>query len=492
MTLHVVCVRVGDKYGPDYVQVLSDMLARNLSERDDAKMWCLTDDPDSLPDDVLPIVHNPELPGWWQKVYLFSKAMPWAIGDRVAYFDLDTVIVGRLEDLVQRKGIIEDWAWPGFNSSVMVWDHGEHAQVWDDFTPDVMTRPSEPLAAVLPAGEVNGGDQEWIHQAAPDFPLLPREWCVSYRWSGQGEPPPEAKVVCFHGAPKPHEVTDGWVPAIWKVGGLTQLPRNTDVNVDQAVIRANIRASLKRDLPWFTGRERHKEQAVLVCGGPSLADSLPDIRWRRRQGQTIISVNNTLSYLLENGVKPAAHVMLDARPDNAAFVAHAPEGIKYLIASQCDEAVFRALADRDVIVWHNMAEGLQDLFEEPALDMIRRAPGAKPLYLVPGGSTVGLRAVALAWMSGYAKIHVYGMDGCYRGDEHHAYPQALNDGVKPTEVRLGHDSKTYRCARWMVRQAEEFRDMHEQLTARGVSVFVHGEGLIPDMARALKRQAVAA
>lgn len=490
MTVHVVMVRVGEKYPAQYVEILSDMLARNLSERDDVQAWCLTDDPDSLPEDVLPIVHNSGLPGWWQKVYLFSPDMPWAEGDRIAYFDLDSVITGRLEDLIQRKGIIRDWGWPVFNSSVMVWDHGEHRQIWDDFRPEVIHRPSELLAAVLPKGEVNGGDQEWITQAAPDFPVLPDDWCVSYRWQAQDEPPTAAKVVCFHGLPKPHEVTDGWVPQFWKVGGLHVLPRPDAINVDQSVIRANVTAAFSRDLPWFTGREPHKGAAVIVCGGPSLTDHIADIRWRKRQGQTIISVNNTLAFLLENGVRPDAHVMLDARPDNAAFVKNAPSFVKYLIASQCDAAVFDALADRDVMVWHNMAEGLQDLFEPHALAMMRGE--GRPLYLVPGGSTVGLRAIALAWMSGYRKIHVYGMDGSYRGDDHHAYPQALNDGVTPVEVRLSTGGKPYRCARWMVRQAEEFKDAYAALSDEGVSVFVHGSGLIPDMVKALRAERQAA
>lgn len=489
--LHVVMVRVGTKYPIGYVEVLSDMLARNLSELPDVMPWCITDDPDSLPEDIEPIAHDRAYPGWWAKLQLFSPDMPWAEGDRVAYFDLDVAITGRLEDLVQHKGIVKDWGWPGFNSSVMVWDHGEHRKIWTQFTPDRIAQPSTgELAPLLPKGQVNGGDQEWISEIAPEFPLLPPEWCVSYRWQAADWPPADSKVVCFHGEPKPHEITEGWVPNIWKVGGFHQLPRSDGANVTQDIIDANVRSACERDLEWFTGQPAHKKTIAICCGGPSLKDSLPDIRWHRRNGARIVSVNNVLGFLMENGIKPDSHVMLDARPDNAEFVKSAPDGVKYMIASQCDPSVFDALQDRDVLLWHNMAEGMQPLFE-PLAEAAMTGEG-KPFALVPGGGFVGLRAISLAWLSGYRKVHVYGLDGSFRAGQHHAYSQSLNDGDKPIEVQLGQDGKRYQCARWMVRQAHEFQDAYGQLAERGVSVWVHGDGLIPDMAKALRQQLKAA
>lgn len=483
-------VRVGSKYPIGYVEILSDMLARNLSERADIVPWCITDDPASLPPDIEPIAHDPRYPGWWAKLQLFSPEMPWAEGDRIAYFDLDVAITGRLEDLIQHKGIAKDFGWPGFNSSVMVWDHGEHRQIWDDFSLDLIDKPSEALKDLLPAGHANGGDQEWITQAAPQFPLLPVEWCVSYKWQAQDWPPSDSKVVLFHGDPKPHTITEGWVPNIWKRGGFTQLARSDGANVSTEVIHANVLSAIERDLEWFVGREAVKDTLVICCGGPSLKDHLKDIRDHRRRGARIASVNNVLGFLMQHGIKPDSHVMLDARPENAAFVQEAPEGIRYLIASQCDASVFDALKDRTVLLWHNMAEGMQSLFE-PYAEAMMKGTG-KPFALVPGGGFVGLRAISLGWLSGYRKIHIYGLDGSFRDGAHHAYPQALNDADKPIEVQLGSNGKRYQCARWMVRQAQEFQEAYVQLTERGVNLFVHGEGLIPDMARDLRSQRVAA
>src|SRR5258708_25858007 len=120
--LNLVAVRVGDRYGPEYVELLFDQLLRNLScHEGEVRCWCITDGAESLPDHVEAIPSDPAYPGYWQKIRLFSPQMPWAKGERVAYFDLDLCITGRLEDLVQTKGIIRDWLWAGcHNSAVMV------------------------------------------------------------------------------------------------------------------------------------------------------------------------------------------------------------------------------------------------------------------------------------------------------------------------------------------------------------------------------------
>jgi uncharacterized Rossmann fold enzyme len=493
--INFVMVWIGEKYGPEYPAILADMIARNASRLEAARIWCVTDRPDELPEGVEPIAPYPSLPGWWQKVWLFSSLMPWAHGERVVYLDLDVVITGSLEELVETKGIVKDWLWPCYNSSVMVWDHGEHPAIWSAFTPDIMTRTPGPLvpAGVLPRGEINGGDQEWISelaQAGDRWDLLRPDWCVNYRLSAQDWPPTGCKVVSFNGKPKPHEITEGWVTQAWKIGGLTSLPAMDGVNVENADIEANIAANLPRDVKWFTGfGDQDGRTVALVCGAPSMRDSLPEIRAQKRRGARLVSVNNALRYLVERGITPDVHIMLDARPENAAFVEQAPESVRYLLASQCHPDVFEALTGRDVVMWHN-AYGDSAFLRESLAPWWDEGPDQRPCILVPGGGTVGLRALWLSAYSGYKVIHVYGMDSSFAGDEHHAYPQALNDADRTVQVTL--QDKTYRCAVWMARQAQEFQETWRQLRRRGVNVIVHGRGLIPDLCRHLREEAIAA
>lgn len=474
--INVVSVRVGTKYGPEYVAILHDMLGRNLSTVEH-RHWCVTDAPDELPEGVTAIEPNPALPGWWQKVWLFSPQMPWEQGERIAFFDLDVAITGRLEDLVERKGIIQDELWPCFNSSVMVWDHGEHADVWRRFRASLMTEPGMCVPAeCLPKGQINGGDQEWITELG-GWETFPKGWCVSYKTGATIWPPTDAKVVIFNGQPKPHECR-GWVEEVWRIGGLTSLPVMTGVNVTYDRIWNNIRSSVQRDLPWFSGHDPRKGTVVLCCGGPSLKASLPAIRDHKRRGAVVVSVNNALSYLLEHGVTPSSHVMLDARAENAEFVRGGPD-IRYFIASQCHPDVFDVLEGKNVIVWHNAVGDGEEL------DRIARPHERpdRPLIQVPGGCTVGLRAMWLIWFSGFRRLHVYGMDGSYEDGFHHAYAQTLNDGEGVLQLRMG--DKHYACATWMARQAEEFRGTWADLQRYGMQLFIHGRGLIPDMARGM-------
>ena len=478
--INVVSVRVGSKYGPEYVLRLHDQIHRNMGvDGEEIRHWCLTDDPDSLPSGIKPIDYHPRLPGWWQKVFLFSDLMPWEPGESVLYMDLDVCVTGRLEGLPD--GIIQDWHWPTYNSSVMKWKHGEHSEIWDLFGPEIIDRPSVWLTALLPEGQVNGGDQEWITICSKWETFKPGEF-VSYR-DAVAWPPEGAKAIIFHGAPKPHEVTGGWVPEIWKVGGWTAVPALDGMNVSSDFAYDNIRANVLRDLEWFSGFPDQKKTCVLVCGGPSLKRSAKAIKLRQSMGASIVTVNNALRFLLDNGITPDSHVMLDAREENVSFIENAPKPVRYFLASQVHPSVFDALSGHKVVLWHSGMHDGTELMEivQPWFD---EGPNQKPVVFVPGGGTVGLRAMNLAWLSGYKTIHIYGMDSSYEDDDHHAYPQALNDGADTATVALG--DKTYRAARWMIRQAREFQENYRFLESEGVKVVVHGSGLIPDMARAMK------
>ena len=121
------------------------------------------------------------------------------------------------------------------------------------------------------------------------------------------------------------------------------------------------------------------------------------------------------------------------------------------MTSQCHPDVFDALAEhpRDKLaLWH---AGLHD---DAMVEILRPyCSDDEPGVIVGGGSTVGLRAMFLAYLSGFRKLHLYGFDSCYRGPDHHAFTQALNEGEALLEVMMA--SRRYRCSIWMARQAQE-------------------------------------
>lgn len=186
--LTVACVNYGDYLGrgADYVARMLSMVKRNLSEP--FRFECLTDEGD--------------LGGWWAKIELFR---PGRFSGRVVYFDLDTVIVGDLAPLVAAPGIIhlDEWGWPAATlcSSVMVWDAGEHEQIWEKFSDEI---PRE-----------YRGDQDYITELG-GWERLPAHLCRSYRYHCVNKPPPGCVNVSMHGRPKPHEIASGWVPEAWQ------------------------------------------------------------------------------------------------------------------------------------------------------------------------------------------------------------------------------------------------------------------------------------
>jgi hypothetical protein len=248
---------------------------------------------------------------------------------------------------------------------------------------------------------------------------------------------------------------------------------------------------VERNYPWFSGFRETGRRCVIVGGAPSVKDYITDIRWLAWQGAQIVSVNNTWRFLAENGITPGVHVMCDARPENAEFVKGAPDGVKYLLASQCDPATFDALDGKDVIVWH-CGFGDNSVLKDILSPWWDEGPNQRPCVLVPGGGTVTLRALWLAALSGFRTIHLYGVDSSYTDTgSHHAYAQPLNDNERIMEVAMraaDGTEKRYRASPWQVRQAEEFKQHWAELKREGVTLHVHGRGLLPDIAATLKAE----
>jgi hypothetical protein len=197
MTLTVACVKWGTKYPAKYVNVLQAMVKRSLAR--DHEFVCFTDDPKGLKCETVKLPGD--LKGWWNKLFLFK---PGLFSGRVLFLDLDVCITGPLDDLVDYAtpfAIIEDWHLPGYNSSVFVMDHDAHPQVWEEFEPRVAKRLH--------------GDQDWITEKIPNAAIFPWPWCVSYRSHAVPGVPKGARVVVFHGEPKPHAMPSPWVERYW-------------------------------------------------------------------------------------------------------------------------------------------------------------------------------------------------------------------------------------------------------------------------------------
>lgn len=468
--LQVCCVNVGTAYSPEYVRILHSCVRLNLSGGLEGRFTVFTDNP-SLYDDMPGIETHlvpADLKGWWAKLYLFSEgAFP--AGDRVLYFDLDTVITGPLDEIATYDGpfaILRDvYRSAGLQSSVMAWPAGNWTQwfwtLWDT---------GAPSGAYPPRWEPEGGDQTVIEaileKNADGFGMTYDLWQAlypgllrSYKVDCQEQVPKGTSVVFFHGYPRPHEV-GGWVKDAWKLQEGVGFTFSSTAKESQ--LRENITHALTKPR-WLKMQDGLQSIAIIAGGGPSLEADLWRIAGHQKAGAQVFAVNGTWRHLKDHGITPDYHVMHDGRAENLPFVA--PEGPVYY-ASQCHPSILDAAGER-LTCWHAATPLCREL-----------VPGA-PLML-SGGPTVGLNAIALAYALGYRKFQLYGFDSSYAQGQHHAYPQPLNDGEFTFDAKV--DGITFRCAPWMIQQAEGLMALIEQLVPIGCEFGVYGFGLAPFMA----------
>lgn len=467
--LRICFVKHGSAYGADYVRILADMISRNLPEGYPGTFNCFTDDPSELGINIVAHPIPDGFTGWWAKLWLFKNGH-FADGDRILYIDLDTLILGKMDEIVAYNGdfaILRDFFRPdGLQSAVMAWEANTKGWILDKW--EAMGRPDLP-----------GGDQELVEIALKDAGVTPDLWqdlypklFVSYKnGSYQHIPPRGASVICFHGEPKPHNCNSKWVNGVWKVDGTRAFEIEQICNTEAEHIARNLKHAVSLPYPWLPLAKKHDGSAIIVGGGPSLKTRYGEIAHRVADGGVVFSTNNTIKALRESGIEPDYQVMVDARPENAEFISGKSPALGYLLGSQCDKAVFDKVERANVTLWHPIIDGI--------LEAIGNDP--RPVHLVGGGSTVCLKAIAIAYIMGYREFYLFGMDSSYSGMEHHAYSQPLNDGEVVLDVQV--DDKVFRATPWMIAQANEFQELISQLVRIGCSFNVAGDGLIPYLAK---------
>lgn len=213
MKVSVVCVlRSGGDFRPEHVKTLFDQVIEHWPE-DGTSPQCvvLTDTRRELYGllgdlgvEKIPLCYH--YPRWWSKLELFRSDLLGRLGD-ILYFDLDTVIVGSLGDVVKVSylTLLADFYRPErLASGMMYLPQDVREEVWRRWWPDA-------------EGHMRHfrGDQEflqgpWEAEAERWQNLLPGQ-VVSYKAHVQRarRVPAGARVVCFHGRPRPWQLKGG-------------------------------------------------------------------------------------------------------------------------------------------------------------------------------------------------------------------------------------------------------------------------------------------
>lgn len=238
----------------------------------------------------------------------------------------------------------------------------------------------------------------------------------------------------------------------------------------------NIKTNAARtDVGWLQVTPEHDGHAVLVGGGSSigLTAQLHDIVERRKMGQTIFALNGAGKYLTDRGIKPDYLVICDSRMKNVYFLHDLP-ATKFLLSSQCDPMLFDYLVERgaDVMMFHPAIDELNELL-----------PKGSDFCMVGGHFTVGLVAMSVVTAMGYRELHLYGYDSSDADDGRaHAYPQKQTEGEQK-RLEIVCAGRKFRCSFAMYKQAAIFPQFAAMLAEMDCTITVHGEGLLPTIAR---------
>jgi len=212
MVYSIVCVlKSGGAYGPDDVIKLRRGIIRHLKK--DFKFYCLSDM--ELPYYISKIKLEHNFPGWWSKMELFKPYMG-QFGD-ILFIDLDTVIVGDLEPVLKplnKITLLRDFYRPKeLGSGLMYIPKLRRYKIWEEWTKN----PEMHMCKFRTGGDQAFLMQYWLNKADRFQELYYCNYILSYKADNVGEKLPKtAKIICFHGKPKPADVTHlPWMKENW-------------------------------------------------------------------------------------------------------------------------------------------------------------------------------------------------------------------------------------------------------------------------------------
>ena len=242
------------------------------------------------------------------------------------------------------------------------------------------------------------------------------------------------------------------------------LPIHVICNTSDDDLYTHIKANSIGRSDWVKCLPEHDGMAIIVGSGPSLADTIEDIRQLKLGGGTIFALNGAAKFLNDRGILPDYQVLLDARRETSTLIDKAK---RYLFASQVHPDCF--VIKPEAQLWHLQIG-----------DVEKELEWYEPAYaLIGGAASVGNTAPCLAYTLGYRNVHLFGYDSSNKDGHGHAFYQAMN--VDDPQAITTFNGKEYSSSFTMKLQAERFRGIAQALVDSGVSLTVHGTGLLPDM-----------
>lgn len=258
---------------------------------------------------------------------------------------------------------------------------------------------------------------------------------------------------------------------------------------------------------------------TMICGGPSLANHLNEIRRRANEPDKYLVVcsNMTGAYLLKHGIVPHVHFIVDPKekkwrdvyhavPDTKVYASDADHyyetmtnfimgehkdkpanpiengfhpDVEYWINAGCNPKVFETLVSQGAKPKIFLAEyegegvGQKAMFNGMVQD-----PNFKGFIGIQGGTMAGLRAMNLADARGHREMHYFGFDSTVEVSEYgaraYAYKKARGEAI--IEVSCDRCGEKFPTTLILQGQVNEFLKWHSFMPWLKVEII--GGGLV--------------
>jgi hypothetical protein len=240
--VNVLCIKWGTRYGPDYVNILSRAVSRNLTRP--YRFFCCTDDADGLDPDieVIPFPANPGVKRGWPDILIKLEILRDGFGGLsgpTLFLDLDVAITGSIDAFFDYEAgkfcIIHNWVHrrkaligrrPAVgNSSVFRYEAGNAGHAHAAFLKEI--NRAEDRAQF-------NTEQAFLTYAMGNPTWWPNTWVRSFKWNCRPafplnllrppRLPKDCRILVFHGRPDPPEAIRGYrgrkphhhtLPATW-------------------------------------------------------------------------------------------------------------------------------------------------------------------------------------------------------------------------------------------------------------------------------------
>ena len=214
-------------YTAEHVNIVASMLARNITIPH--RILCITDSPAGITEcetaylwkdfENLANATKATLPSCYRRLKLYDYKTQQDLGidkgDRILGLDLDSLVCGNIDQMLQMEGRFVGWEMKGshhskvFNGSFQMFTSGDLQEIWSKFDPNVSPKECYRKGWL-------GSDQSWLSMnligkegsASVGYPEV-----VSYPLLGRlhGIRSLKTRIMFFHGSVKP------WFPEALKI-----------------------------------------------------------------------------------------------------------------------------------------------------------------------------------------------------------------------------------------------------------------------------------